>query len=94
MIQIDAECSSCGGTGLYSGMCEGPGIAVVCLRCEGTGCEKVYYRPFAGRKKKKGIKVVYRSGGGFIATGCGPRGNGITYKEFEAGKFPPEGKGK
>jgi len=32
-----AECSSCHGTGLYSGMCEGPGVAVVCLTCDGLG---------------------------------------------------------
>jgi len=85
---VEAECSSCGGTGLYSGMCEGPGVAVICIDCEGTGCEKIKYTPFTGRKLRKDIKTVRASRGKFIATGVGPKGKKVTYSEFLAGKRP------
>jgi hypothetical protein len=82
------QCDECGGTGLYQGMCEGPGIAVVCVRCDGTGCRKISYIPFTARKERRGVKVVKRSAGTFIVTGVGPRGDGITYAEFKQGKMP------
>ncbi len=89
MNTVKAECSSCGGTGLYSGMCEGEGIAVVCLTCGGTGCEEIRYRPFERRKGRRDIQTVRLSRGSFIATGVGPTGGSITYQEFAAGKLPP-----
>lgn len=57
------ECPSCGATGLYKGICEPARTAVVCARCQGTGCtepvsmsERVI--PFTGRKKKPDISYV------------------------------------
>lgn len=80
---VEAECSSCGGTGVYCGFCEPPGTAVVCLTCDGTGCETISYRPFTGRKRKHGVKTVSQSQGRFIATGVGAVSNTtMTYKEF------------
>lgn len=85
---IKAVCSGCGGTGLYSGLCEPVGVAVVCLCCGGTGCEELAYTPFTKRKGRRGIKTVRCSRGSFIGTGVGPYGKEISYKEFQAGKLP------
>lgn len=90
--QVKAVCNACDGTGVYSGMCETEGTAVVCLHCNGTGCEMIQYEPFIVRKKRRGIKTVHRSRGTFLATGVGPEENSVTYKEFCKGKMPPERK--
>ena len=91
MRSVEVQCRDCHGTGLYSGFCEGSGVAVVCLVCGGTGCETIPYTPFTERKPKKGIKTVRRSGGTFLATGVGPTGKPISYKEFAKGKMPGGG---
>ena len=85
---IKIECSSCSGTGLYRGFAEPPGVAVICLNCNGTGSSEFAYTPFSGRKTRHDIKTVQRSRGSFIATGVGPGGNSITYQEFLQGKSP------
>lgn len=84
---VKAECNSCDGTGLYQGMCEPEGVAVVCLGCKGTGCEEIAYKPFKKRKPKRGVKRVYLSPSRMILA-AGPRGDGITYAEFSKGKMP------
>jgi hypothetical protein len=87
--KIQIECVDCGGTGLYCGMCEPEGTAVVCLRCDGTGCSTLSFHPFKKRRGRKGVKTVYRSRGTFITTGIGPAPNeGITYAEFKKGMLP------
>ena len=83
MEKIKEECSSCSGTGLYRGMCEGPGKAVVCINCEGKGWVIHQYRPFTGRHRKNGITQINYSRGSFIGTGVGAVGTTMTYKEFE-----------
>lgn len=85
---IEMECPSCRGTGVYSGLAEPSGVAVVCIHCEGTGCGKIVYTPFTGRKRRQGIHTVRLSAGTFLATGVGPRGGSVTYEEFLAGKVP------
>lgn len=85
---VKAECGDCGGTGLYSGMCEKEGTAVVCLRCGGTGCEEIRFTPFERRKGRRGIHTVSLSRGSFIATGVGATGRSISYQEFQSGKMP------
>jgi len=37
ILEGECECSACKGTGLYVGMAEREGAAVVCSRCKGTG---------------------------------------------------------
>ena len=86
--KVRARCSACGATGVYSGMCEAEGTAVVCLRCDGTGCEEIEYIPFDGRRRRRGIKRVYKSRGSFIPTDVGAEGNGISYSDFLKGKMP------
>ena len=40
-IEGEVACSACDGTGLYQGMAEHSGAAVVCYKCKGTGKVKV-----------------------------------------------------
>lgn len=88
MQTIRAECSACGGTGLYSGFAEPKGTAVVCVKCSGSGCEEITFTLFTGRKGKRNIQTVSRSRGLFIGTGVGPTGGSITYQEFQQGRMP------
>ena len=83
METITQECTSCHGTGLYSGFCEGKGEAVICCDCSGKGWNFYTYNEFSGRKKKKGIKSISYSKGNFILTGVGAVGESMTYAEFE-----------
>ena len=85
---LEYECDSCSGTGLYCGFAEPKGTAVVCIRCNGTGKAVFEYRPFEGRHPRKGVQIVCRSGGSFIATGVGPVGGSISYAEFQSGRLP------
>ncbi len=87
MSKIKAVCGQCDGTGLYRGMAEPPGVAVVCLGCDGTGCHEMQYMPFTGRKPSEGVREVRRSRGTFILD-CGPAGPSITYAAFTAGHLP------
>jgi len=73
MATIKTQCSACNGTGIYHGFAEPPGVGVVCLPCDGTGCELIEYTPFEGRKTRDDVEVVRLSKGGFIATGVGPK---------------------
>ena len=83
MKTVKTQCASCGGTGLYQGMCEKPNEPVVCLSCNGTGCHEISYEPYTGRKAKRGVKAVHRSRGSFILTGTGSTGEKpMTYAEF------------
>jgi endogenous inhibitor of DNA gyrase (YacG/DUF329 family) len=88
MNEIKVECPSCGGTGVYHGFAEPEGVAVVCLTCGGTGETIFRYKPFTGRKRRKGIHTVQLSRGSFILTGVGPCGTPVSYKEFLSGKMP------
>jgi hypothetical protein len=83
-MEMKIVCSDCRGTGLYHGFCEPDGVYVICVRCGGTGCCTLRYEPYTGRKKRTGVKEVRQSAGTFIATGVGPTGPSMTYKEFLA----------
>lgn len=88
MNEVKAECSSCGGTGVYCGFAEPKGTGVVCLNCDGTGCSTIKYKPFTGLKRRTGVEKVMLSRGTFIMTGVGPAGSSVTYEEFMSGKRP------
>lgn len=66
-MEVKAECSSCGGTGLYCGFAEPKGTAVVCHTCRGTGCQSIKYTPFTQRKRKSGVQRVMTDGGIWFA---------------------------
>jgi hypothetical protein len=83
MAVVKAQCGSCSGTGLYSGMCEGPNEAVICLDCNGTGCKKLEYKPYEGRKRKYNINRIRRSAGRLIIGPMGGHGESMTYEQFK-----------
>ncbi len=91
-MKVNVECSACGGTGLYSGMCEGEGCAVICLGCSGSGMATLTYKPFTHRKKMAGANElkISKSRGTFIGTGVGAVGASMSYAEFV--KLCPAGK--
>ena len=82
MATVRAECGACSGTGLYRGMAEPEGVAVICLTCKGTGCKEMIYIPFTRRRRRNGVQSVQQSRGSFILS-CGPVGESMTYAEFE-----------
>lgn len=100
IIDIEIECQSCNGTGVYSGMAERDGAALVCHTCEGKGKKQHVFRynEFTGRKKSEKVKRVYKAGYGFVI-GTGVIGfsdagkvdmskEGVSYEEFLQGKMP------
>lgn len=87
-MRVEAECTSCSGTGIYHGFAEPKGVGVVCLTCDGTGRREIEYVPFTGLKKRNDIQTVQRSRGSLIFAGVGPTGNAVSYDEFLNGKRP------
>ena len=85
---IEAECIECKGTGLYSGYMEPKGTAVICIRCDGSGCKEIAFTPFIEKKNRSDIQIVKRSSGSFIGVPFEPDSNSITYDEFQQGKTP------
>ncbi len=72
VIEFDEKCQSCDGTGLYSGMGERDGAAVVCHTCSGTGRHhfKHEYDEFIGRIKSPKVERVFEVNPGIcIGTG-------------------------
>ena len=86
--RVKAICGDCGGTGVYCGFAELEGVGVVCLGCAGSGCTVITYEPFVARRERRGVRVVRRSRGSFIATGVGPIGTEVSYADFKRGKMP------
>lgn len=96
-FKVNQVCQSCGGTGLYVGMAERDGAAVVCSSCKGTGCQTFVheYEVFEKRKERKGIKRVYKTNPGI----CIGEGNnckledfgGMPYQDWNNGKDFPKG---
>lgn len=64
------ECKSCDGTGLYVGMAERDGAAVICTQCKGTGCfdYKFTYVPFTKRIRRNDVRRVFKTSCGFVHT--------------------------
>lgn len=90
-IEYDCECDACKGTGLYVGMGERDGAAVVCSRCKGTGHRHIVikYREFEGRRKRQDVKRVFQANPGIcIGVGDGHSLNdfgGIDYEAWDNG---------
>lgn len=90
-IEFDEQCSSCKGTGLYRGMAERDGYAVVCGKCKGSGKYHFIheYEEFTGRKELEGITKVIEANPGIVVGGFLDFG-GISYEQWkENGNFPP-----
>lgn len=90
-IVVVHECTAgCRGTGVYSGFAEPEGVAVVCAGCAGSGQQKSTFLVFTARKRRAGIKTVWRipEGEWFTPTGRLLAGGAVTYAEFLAGSLP------
>lgn len=74
------ECKSCKGTGLYVGIAEKDGAAVVCYGCKGKGESRhtIEYDDFNGLKINTEVKRVYENNPGI---GIGAE-DGFTLEEF------------
>jgi len=87
-IDIEVECSNCKGTGLYVGMSERDGAAVVCHTCAGSG--KVTFKrefpKFVGRKRRDNVKRVYKSGAGYTISA-----SDVTTKDGKLIRFSQAG---
>lgn len=102
MIEFDEQCGACGGTGLYVGLAERDGSAVVCHECRGTGCHHFWrqYKEFSGRRTRPGVVRVMRSNPGIVMGKGGDRRyslsdfGGITHEAWERldapDAFPPK----
>ena len=79
-IEFDEKCKSCRGTGLYVGMAERDGAAVVCHTCGGSGCHHVtiQYDDFLGRVPRDDVKRVLEVNPGI----CVGSGNGCNLRDF------------
>ena len=87
---VSTECSSCEGTGVYSGMGEPPEVGVVCSSCRGTGEYIYHYKPFKERKPNHKVKRVLRIDPG-IKAGDREDFGGMSYADWLKGKpFPPK----
>ena len=100
-IEMEIECPECSGTGVYMGIGERGGAAVVCTKCNGSGkCLYRYqYKKFTGRKIDEKVKRVYLRGMGYcISTGIVTMKDsgitidfdkeGVSYQEFLNGTIP------
>jgi len=68
-FDVKHECKACDGTGLYVGICERDGAAVVCNKCKGTGEQRTIfkYKEFEGRQQPtKKVKRVYEVNIGIV----------------------------
>lgn len=87
MSKIEIQCPDCRGTGLYRGIFEPEGFAVVCRGCNGTAKKVVEYTQFTGRMTRDDVKTVCWSRG--FTTEIRKESEGIPYEDFLVGKLPP-----
>ena len=99
VFEIDIKCQSCNGTGLYVGMAERDGSAVICSTCKGTGKfhHKFSYEEFTEKNKRDDVKRVFKTSCGFMHT---PNDamvegkliefskSGVSYKDWLKGDEP------
>lgn len=92
VIEFDEQCKTCKGTGLYIGMAEREGAAVVCRTCDGTGRHhvKIEYDDFEGRQPRADVKRVHACNPGFMLN-ADKQWGGMPFEDWDAGKpFPPK----
>lgn len=96
-FKVKGKCQSCKGSGLYSGMGERNGSAVVCHNCKGTGCYEFThkYEEFESRTEVEGdVKRVFQENPGIcIGTGSGhdlENFGGMPYSDWIKGESFPD----
>lgn len=97
VIEFRRQCADCKGTGLYVGLAERDGGAVVCCRCDGKGYvdARIEYEIFEQRLVREEVQRVYRvnpgicigAGGGYKLEDFG----GMPYADWQEGKDWPAG---
>jgi len=97
LIEFDAVCTSCKGSGVFVGLAERDGISVICTECTGTGCvsHRIEYEPFRNRRTRTDVTRVLRSNPGIC---CGTNNSlkltdfgGMPYDDWLNGEpFPPK----
>lgn len=93
----EAACDACKATGLYVGLAEKNGSAVVCHTCRGTGrvIKIIEWDDFQGRRPRPGVVHVVQVNPG-IGIGCGGGYTfrdfgGMSYEDWRDGRpFPPK----
>lgn len=93
-IEHTEVCPACKGTGLYRGMAERDGFAVVCNQCKGTGAFRYVheYDPFVERRPSAGVsRVVETNPGICLGDGPGLDFGGLPYRDWAEGKPFPVG---
>lgn len=98
MEKIKIECPECKGTGLYKGMAERDGCAVICNKCAGTGFVYFHYNEFTEKKKRNDVKRVFERTCGYVHSAenvvCDDgkelhfANYGCTYEEWLNGETP------
>lgn len=87
-FEADIECQSCNGTGLYVGLCERDGAAVVCHTCKGTG--KYHYKftftKFIKRKNRNDVTRVFANSAGYVHSA-----NDVVTKDGQTIRFSSGG---
>ena len=80
-VKVETTCSACQGTGLYAGIGEREGLAVVCKQCDGTGCKTLEYEPFTGLKPRDDVLRVLQVNPGIVLRPNDTQG-GASYQEW------------
>jgi hypothetical protein len=92
-IEIKRECPRCQGTGVFQGMAERDGFAVICHACDGNGWNMFsldYNDPPEERKKRYDIHTVVEHNPG-ICLGGDLHFGGMPYIDWLIGDpFPPK----
>jgi len=91
-ISLDIVCPSCDGTGLYVGLAERDGAAVVCYRCKGLGqyAYRFEYEPFEVRRPApKSVKSVHVARGYVISDRLEGSDGGVPIEQWSPGMTVP-----
>ncbi len=91
-IDLDIVCQACDGTGLYVGMAERDGAAVVCSRCTGSGKYAYHfeYTPFEQRAATPSSVTRVHVGRGYVLSPQHPACNGgVPANEYTPGMIVP-----
>ena len=86
VIEFDEECTSCKGTGIYVGLAERDGAAVVCWKCKGRGWvhTKIEYDDPVTKtvpKPSTGITTVFQATAG-ICVGSNEEAGLLVERDF------------
>lgn len=89
-IEVAIACKACDATGLYVGMAERDGTAVVCCRCHGTGHDTFTYTPFTERQAPPSTVARVHVARGYALSNQHPGCQGGTpITEWKPGQVVP-----